>query len=88
VDYLIIDNLSAFEHAEAHRRYSLPVVRAFPREWALVYAGPDSGSRREGTSARVETSEDRIGGERAPQPADRGAQAVIPLKRAGRATCA
>jgi hypothetical protein len=59
VDYLIIDNLSASEGAEAHRRYSLPVVRAFPRAWALIYAGPDSGSRiyrRMGTSARVDTS--------------------------------
>jgi hypothetical protein len=45
VDYLIIDNLLAYELGEVARRYSIPVVRAFPERWKLIYAEPDSGSR-------------------------------------------
>jgi hypothetical protein len=45
VDYLIIDNLVALEPAEVVRRYSIPVVRAFPERWKLIYAVPDSGAR-------------------------------------------
>ena len=45
VDYLIIDNLVAYELGEAARRYSVPVVRTFPERWRLIYDRADSGSR-------------------------------------------
>lgn len=45
VDYLIIDNLLAYELGEVARRYSIPVVQAFPERWKLIYAIADSGSR-------------------------------------------
>jgi hypothetical protein len=45
VDYLIIDNLLAYELGEVARRYSIPVVQAFPERWKLIYAVADSGSR-------------------------------------------
>ncbi|MBA3318016.1 MAG: hypothetical protein H0T50_08005 [Gemmatimonadales bacterium] len=44
-DYLIIDNLLAYELGEVARRYSIPVVQAFPERWKLIYAVADSGSR-------------------------------------------
>jgi hypothetical protein len=55
VEYLVIDNIVADENAEVARRFSLPVVRAFPDKWKLIYSTGDSGSsvyRRE----RVERS--------------------------------
>ena len=54
VDYLVIDNIQADENAEVARRYSVPIVRAFPDKWRLIYSSGDSGSsvyRRE----RMET---------------------------------
>jgi hypothetical protein len=45
VTYLVIDQLSAYGPAMAHRRYSLAAVQAFPSQWRLIYTGPDSGSR-------------------------------------------
>ena len=55
VDYLVIDNILAAENAEVARRFSIPVVRAFPEKWKLIHSAGDSGSsvyRRE----RVERS--------------------------------
>ena len=43
--YLVIDQLVAFEAAAADRRYTLPVLQAFPSHWQLIYTGPDSGSK-------------------------------------------
>jgi hypothetical protein len=43
--YLVIDQLVAYEPAASDRRYTLPILHAFPSHWRLVYAGPDSGSR-------------------------------------------
>jgi hypothetical protein len=45
VTYLVIDQLSAYGPAAAHRRYSVGALQAFPSHWRLVYTGPDSGSR-------------------------------------------
>ena len=45
VTYLVIDQLSAFDPAASHRRYSLSVLQAFPSRWRLIYSAPDSGSR-------------------------------------------
>ena len=45
VTYLVIDQLVAFEAAAADRRYTLPVLQAFPSRWQLIYTGPDSGSK-------------------------------------------
>jgi hypothetical protein len=45
VDYLVIDNLVAYELGATARRYSIPVVENYPARWDLVYAGADSGSR-------------------------------------------
>ncbi len=45
VTYLVIDQLVAFEAAAADRRYTLPVLQAFPSQWQLIYTGPDSGSK-------------------------------------------
>lgn len=42
VRYLIIDSL---EFVDITRRYALPVVKAFPERWQLVYSSGDSGSR-------------------------------------------
>jgi len=44
-DYLVIDNLVAYELGATARRYSIPVVENYPARWDLVYAGADSGSR-------------------------------------------
>lgn len=44
VDYLIIDNLLAYELAEVARVYSIPVGRAFPERWKLIHAVADSSS--------------------------------------------
>ncbi len=44
VDYLITDNVLADENAAAMRRYSIPVVRAFPDKWKLIHTSGDSGS--------------------------------------------
>ncbi len=44
VEYLVIDKLVAYELGGTARRYSEPVLRAYPERWALIYAGPDSGS--------------------------------------------
>ena len=40
--YLIIDNL---EFVDISRRYSTPMVEAFPHRWTLVYSTPSNGSR-------------------------------------------
>ena len=42
VRYLIVDSL---EFVDVSRRYAAPVARAYPREWKLIYASPDSTSR-------------------------------------------
>jgi hypothetical protein len=44
VTYLVIDQLIAYEPAAADRRYTLPVLQAFPSHWQLIYTGSDSGS--------------------------------------------
>jgi hypothetical protein len=44
VTYLVIDQLTAYEPAAADRRYTLPVLQAFPSHWQLIYTGSDSGS--------------------------------------------
>jgi hypothetical protein len=42
VRYLVVDSL---EFVDVSRRYAAPVSRAYPREWKLIYASPDSTSR-------------------------------------------
>jgi hypothetical protein len=42
VRYLVVDSL---EFVDVSRRYAAPVARAYPREWKLIYASPDSTSR-------------------------------------------
>ena len=42
VKYLVVDGL---EFVDVTRRYAAPVARAYPREWKLIYASPDSTSR-------------------------------------------
>jgi len=44
VTYLVIDHLIAYEAAAVYRRYTLPVLQAFPSHWQLIYTGSDSGS--------------------------------------------
>ena len=43
--YLVIDQLVAYEQAGINQRYTLPLVKAFPERWELIYAASDSGSR-------------------------------------------
>ena len=43
--YLVIDQLVAYEQAGTNQRYTMPLVKAFPERWELIYAVPDSGSR-------------------------------------------
>jgi hypothetical protein len=45
VDYLVVDQLVAYELGPTARRYSEPVLSAYPERWELIYAGADSGSR-------------------------------------------
>ena len=45
VKYLVIDRLTAYEQGETNRRYTLPLVGAFPERWELIYGVADSGSR-------------------------------------------
>jgi hypothetical protein len=41
VGYLIIDSL---EFVDITRRYSAPMVEAFPERWTLIYSTPNNGS--------------------------------------------
>jgi hypothetical protein len=45
VDYLVVDNVLANENAEVARRYSIPIVQAFPDKWKLIHVSGDSGAR-------------------------------------------